>query len=141
MLRWTPTPPNTHTPLTSLVTTTPRGFIIRPRLGPLPADASPRRRALTVSRAVWKQASAAGDLWEKLTARCVDRHRHMERTLEQLLQAQAAMGGLAGALQQAETVRDAWEPVGDLFIDTLQDHIDATKVHGPVHLPEWDMLL
>lgn len=83
---------------------------------------------LNVSRSVWKQANVASDLWEKLTARCVDRHRHMERTLERLLQVQAAMEELAGALEQAEGVRDAWEPVGDLFIDSLQDHIDATKV-------------
>ncbi|TNN72730.1 Dystrophin-related protein 2 [Liparis tanakae] len=52
----------------------------------------------------------------------------MERTLERLLQVQAAMEELAVALEQAEGVRDAWEPVGDLFIDSLQDHIDATKV-------------
>lgn len=52
----------------------------------------------------------------------------MERTLERLLQTQAAMEELAVALEQAEGVRDAWEPVGDLFIDSLQDHIDATKV-------------
>ena len=52
----------------------------------------------------------------------------MERTLERLLQIQAAMEELAVALEQAEGVRDAWEPVGDLFIDSLQDHIDATKV-------------
>uniref|UniRef100_A0A3Q1CGX8 Dystrophin related protein 2 n=1 Tax=Amphiprion ocellaris TaxID=80972 RepID=A0A3Q1CGX8_AMPOC len=89
---------------------------------------SPRRRILNVSRSVWKQANVASDLWEKLTARCVDRHRHMERTLERLLQIQAAMEELAGALEQAEGVRDAWEPVGDLFIDSLQDHIDATKL-------------
>ncbi|KAL0176016.1 hypothetical protein M9458_028346, partial [Cirrhinus mrigala] len=88
---------------------------------------SPRRRMLNVSRSVWKQANVASDLWEKLTARCVDRHRHMERTLERLLQIQAAMEELAVALEQAEGVRDAWEPVGDLFIDSLQDHIDATK--------------
>uniref|UniRef100_A0A7N9AU43 Dystrophin related protein 2 n=1 Tax=Mastacembelus armatus TaxID=205130 RepID=A0A7N9AU43_9TELE len=55
-------------------------------------------------------------------------HRHMERTLERLLQIQAAMEELAVALEQAEGVRDAWEPVGDLFIDSLQDHIDATKL-------------
>uniref|UniRef100_A0AAR2LHE4 Dystrophin related protein 2 n=1 Tax=Pygocentrus nattereri TaxID=42514 RepID=A0AAR2LHE4_PYGNA len=91
-------------------------------------DVSPRRRMLNVSRSVWKQANVASDLWEKLTARCVDRHRHMERTLERLLQVQAAMEELAGALEQAEGVRDAWEPVGDLFIDSLQDHIDATKL-------------
>ncbi|XP_037531441.1 dystrophin-related protein 2 [Nematolebias whitei] len=91
-------------------------------------EVSPHRRILTVSRSVWKQANVASDLWEKLTARCVDRHRHMERTLERLLQIQAAMEELAGALEQAEGVRDAWEPVGDLFIDSLQDHIDATKL-------------
>lgn len=54
----------------------------------------------------------------------------MERTLERLLQIQAAMEELALALDQAEGVRDAWEPVGDLFIDSLQDHIDATKVRS-----------
>ncbi|XP_030620508.1 dystrophin-related protein 2 [Chanos chanos] len=91
-------------------------------------EVSPRRRILNVSRSVWKQANVASDLWEKLTARCVDRHRHMERTLERLLQVQAAMEELAVALEQAEGVRDAWEPVGDLFIDSLQDHIDATKL-------------
>uniref|UniRef100_A0A8C1T909 Dystrophin related protein 2 n=1 Tax=Cyprinus carpio TaxID=7962 RepID=A0A8C1T909_CYPCA len=91
-------------------------------------EVSPRRRMLNVSRSVWKQANVASDLWEKLTARCVDRHRHMERTLERLLQIQATMEELAVALEQAEGVRDAWEPVGDLFIDSLQDHIDATKV-------------
>uniref|UniRef100_A0A8C5H346 Dystrophin related protein 2 n=1 Tax=Gouania willdenowi TaxID=441366 RepID=A0A8C5H346_GOUWI len=91
-------------------------------------EVSPRRRILNVSRAVWKQANVASDLWDKLTARCVDRHRHMERTLERLLQIQAAMEELGGALEQAEGVRDAWEPVGDLFIDSLQDHIDATKL-------------
>lgn len=40
-----------------------------------PVDVSPRRRILNVSRSVWKQANVASDLWEKLTARCVDRHR------------------------------------------------------------------
>uniref|UniRef100_A0A674D0K7 Dystrophin related protein 2 n=1 Tax=Salmo trutta TaxID=8032 RepID=A0A674D0K7_SALTR len=91
-------------------------------------EVSPRKRILNVSRSVWKQANVTSDLWEKLTARCVDRHRHMERTLERLLQTQAAMEELAMALEQAEGVRDAWEPVGDLFIDSLQDHIDATKL-------------
>ncbi|KAJ8348737.1 hypothetical protein SKAU_G00273260 [Synaphobranchus kaupii] len=91
-------------------------------------DVSPRRRIQSVSRSVWKQANVVSDLWEKLTARCVDRHRHMERTLERLLEVQGAVEELGVALDQAEGVRDAWEPVGDLFIDSLQDHIDATKL-------------
>ncbi|KAF3838613.1 hypothetical protein F7725_010381 [Dissostichus mawsoni] len=78
-------------------------------------EVSPRRRILNVSRSVWKQANVASDL-------------HMEMTLERLLQIQAAMEELAVALEQAEGVRAAWEPVGDLFIDSLQDHIDATKL-------------
>uniref|UniRef100_A0AAY5K7T8 Dystrophin related protein 2 n=1 Tax=Esox lucius TaxID=8010 RepID=A0AAY5K7T8_ESOLU len=72
-------------------------------LFPPTAELSPRRRILNVSRSVWK-------------------------TLERLLQTQAAMEELGVALEQAEGVRDAWEPVGDLFIDSLQDHIDATKL-------------
>lgn len=60
----------------------------------------------------------------------------MERTLERLLQIQAEMEELAVALEQAEGVRDAWEPVGDLFIDSLQDHIDATKVGTNTHHAE-----
>ncbi|XP_061104385.1 dystrophin-related protein 2-like isoform X1 [Conger conger] len=91
-------------------------------------DVSPRRRIQNVSRLVWKQANLVSDLWEKLTARCADRQRHMELTLERLLEMQGAMGELCVALDQAEGVRDAWEPVGDLFIDSLQDHIDATKL-------------
>ncbi|CAB1325357.1 unnamed protein product, partial [Coregonus sp. 'balchen'] len=77
----------------------------------LTQEVSPRKRILNVSRSVWKQANVTSDLWEKLTARCVDRHRHMERTLERLLQTQSAMEELAMALEQAEGVRDAWEPL------------------------------
>uniref|UniRef100_A0A8C4XBR5 Dystrophin related protein 2 n=1 Tax=Erpetoichthys calabaricus TaxID=27687 RepID=A0A8C4XBR5_ERPCA len=83
-------------------------------------DVSPRWRIQNISRSVWKQANVASDLWEKLTARCIDRHRHMERTLERLLELQANMEELSGALDQGEGVREAWEPVGDLFIDSLE---------------------
>lgn len=70
----------------------------------------------------------ASELWEKLTARCVDQHRHIERTLEQLLEIKGAMEELSTALDQAESVRETWEPIGDLFIDSLPEHIQSTKV-------------
>nr|XP_006137502.1 dystrophin-related protein 2 isoform X2 [Pelodiscus sinensis] len=91
-------------------------------------DASPRHRIQNVSRFVWKQANVASELWEKLTARCVDQHRHIERTLEQLLEVKGAMEELGATLDQAESVRGAWEPIGDLFIDSLPEHIQATKL-------------
>uniref|UniRef100_A0A8C3Y9V0 Dystrophin related protein 2 n=1 Tax=Catharus ustulatus TaxID=91951 RepID=A0A8C3Y9V0_CATUS len=91
-------------------------------------DVSPRHRIQNISRFVWKQANVASELWEKLTARCVDQHRHIERTLEQLLEIKGAMEELSTTLDQAESVRETWEPIGDLFIDSLPEHIQSTKV-------------
>uniref|UniRef100_A0A8C9AGT2 Dystrophin related protein 2 n=1 Tax=Prolemur simus TaxID=1328070 RepID=A0A8C9AGT2_PROSS len=91
-------------------------------------DTSPRQRIQNLSRFVWKQATVASELWEKLTARCVDQHRHIERTLEQLLEIQGAMEELSTTLTQAEGVRATWEPIGDLFIDSLPDHIQTVKL-------------
>ncbi|XP_060105538.1 dystrophin-related protein 2 isoform X2 [Heteronotia binoei] len=91
-------------------------------------DASPRHRIQNVSRFVWKQATVASELWEKLTARCVDQHRHIERTLEQLLEIKGTMEELSITLDQAESMRETWEPIGDLFIDSLPEHIQATKL-------------
>uniref|UniRef100_A0A8C6DYL4 Dystrophin related protein 2 n=2 Tax=Moschus moschiferus TaxID=68415 RepID=A0A8C6DYL4_MOSMO len=91
-------------------------------------DTSPRQRIQNLSRFVWKQATVASELWEKLTARCVDQHRHIERTLEQLLEIQGAMEELSATLTQAEGVRATWEPIGDLFIDSLPEHIQALKL-------------
>ncbi|XP_029463240.1 dystrophin-related protein 2 [Rhinatrema bivittatum] len=91
-------------------------------------DVSPRQRIQNVSRFVWKQANVASELWETLTARCVDQHRHIERTLEQLLELKGAMEELETTLTQAEGVQDTWEPIGDLFIDSLPEHIQATKL-------------
>uniref|UniRef100_A0A8C2TH35 Dystrophin related protein 2 n=1 Tax=Coturnix japonica TaxID=93934 RepID=A0A8C2TH35_COTJA len=100
-------------------------------------DVSPRHRIQNISRFVWKQANVASELWEKLTARCVDQHRHIERTLEQLLEIKGAMEELSTALDQAESVRETWEPIGDLFIDSLPEHIQSTKV---LLTPAWKEL-
>ncbi|KAL7979471.1 hypothetical protein Chor_004629 [Crotalus horridus] len=91
-------------------------------------DVSPRHRIQNISRFVWKQATVASELWEKLTARCVDQHRHIERTLEQLLEIKGTMEELSTTLNQAESVQETWEPIGDLFIDSLPEHIQATKL-------------
>ncbi|XP_076203277.1 dystrophin-related protein 2 isoform X3 [Aptenodytes patagonicus] len=91
-------------------------------------DVSPRHRIQNISRFVWKQANVASELWEKLTARCVDQHRHIERTLEQLLEIKGAMEELSMTLDQAESVCETWEPIGDLFIDSLPEHIQSTKL-------------
>eukprot|EP00061_Rhincodon_typus_P017628 g46401.t1 len=90
-------------------------------------DMSPKQKIQNVSRFIWKQANVSSEMWEKLSARCIDRHRHIERTMERLLELRGTMDELNLALDQAEAVRDSWEPVGDLFIDSLQEHIETTK--------------
>lgn len=122
-----------HTHRDVFVSTFPRAAPVWLRLAspdflPTLADTSPRQRIQNLSRFVWKQATVASELWEKLTARCVDQHRHIERTLEQLLEIHGAMEELSTTLTQAEGVRATWEPIGDLFIDSLPDHIQAIKV-------------
>ncbi|KAH0631007.1 hypothetical protein JD844_004469 [Phrynosoma platyrhinos] len=103
-------------------------LVVFPDIATLFPDVSPRHRIQNISRFVWKQATVASELWEKLTARCVDQHRHIERTLEQLLEIKGTMEELSTTLNQAESVRETWEPIGDLFIDSLPEHIQATKL-------------
>ncbi|XP_018426947.1 PREDICTED: dystrophin-related protein 2 [Nanorana parkeri] len=94
----------------------------------LTKDASPKNRSQTISRLLWKQANVASELWDRLTARGVDQQRHLERTLEQLQDLEVSMKEAADALQQAENVQGTWETIGDLFIDSLPEHIQATKL-------------
>ncbi|CAH2315649.1 dystrophin-related 2 isoform X1 [Pelobates cultripes] len=91
-------------------------------------DTSPRSRSQSLSRLIWKQASVASELWDRLTARSLDQHRHLERTLEQLRELGVSMKEAGEALEQAESVQSTWEPIGDLFIDSLPEHIQATKL-------------
>lgn len=94
----------------------------------LPLDSSPKNRSQNISRLLWKQANVASELWDRLTARGLDQQRHLERTLEQLQDLEVSMKEATDALQQAENVQATWEPIGDLFIDSLPEHIQATKV-------------
>uniref|UniRef100_A0A4W5L1J0 Dystrophin related protein 2 n=1 Tax=Hucho hucho TaxID=62062 RepID=A0A4W5L1J0_9TELE len=92
----------------------------------LSVDVSTRQQS--VGRWVWRQAAMAGDLWESVMSRSVQRHKHMQCTQERLTELQGAVEELCLDMEQAEGVQEAWGPIGDLLIDSLQDHIDATKL-------------
>ncbi|XP_040178678.1 dystrophin-related protein 2 [Rana temporaria] len=94
----------------------------------LTKDSSPKNRSQNISRLLWKQANVASELWDRLTARGLDQQRHLERTLEQLQDLEVSMKEATDALQQAENVQATWETIGDLFIDSLPEHIQATKL-------------
>uniref|UniRef100_A0A8B9ZKR8 Dystrophin related protein 2 n=1 Tax=Anas platyrhynchos TaxID=8839 RepID=A0A8B9ZKR8_ANAPL len=92
-------------------------------------DVSPRHRIQNISRFVWKQANVASELWEKLTARCVDQHRHIERTLEQLLEIKGAMEELSTTLDQAESVRIAAGHRHLSLVNDLAHQLAISDVH------------
>uniref|UniRef100_A0A673WNT7 Dystrophin related protein 2 n=1 Tax=Salmo trutta TaxID=8032 RepID=A0A673WNT7_SALTR len=92
----------------------------------LSVDVSTRQQS--VGRWVWRQAAVARDLWESVMTRSVQRHKHMQCTLERLTELQRAVEELCLDMEQAEGVQEAWGPIGNLLIDSLQDHIDATKL-------------
>lgn len=52
----------------------------------------------------------------------------VERALERLQDLQSSMDQLDLRLTRAEEAKVTWQPVGDLLIDSLQDHIDKTVV-------------
>ncbi|KAI4831419.1 hypothetical protein KUCAC02_000961, partial [Chaenocephalus aceratus] len=85
-----------------------------PRETPSPEqrDISPEERAQNVGRILRKEA---------------DDVRRLELALERLMDLQEAEDLLDGQLRQAEMVREAWEPVGDLLIDSLPEHIERVK--------------
>uniref|UniRef100_A0A671RQT8 Utrophin n=1 Tax=Sinocyclocheilus anshuiensis TaxID=1608454 RepID=A0A671RQT8_9TELE len=54
--------------------------------------------------------------------------RPVDRALDKLQDLQSSMDQLDLRLAQAEELKAGWQPVGDLLIDSLQDHIEKTTV-------------
>lgn len=66
--------------------------------------------------------------WERLNTDSTDWQKRLELALDRLVELQEAEDLLDGQLRQAEMVKEAWEPVGDLSIDSVQENIDKVKV-------------
>ncbi|XP_051284309.1 dystrophin isoform X4 [Dicentrarchus labrax] len=100
-----------------------------PRDTPSPEqrDISPEERAQNVGRVLRKEADDVMTKWDRLNADSVDWQKRLELALDRLMELQEAEDLLDGQLRQAEMVKDAWEPVGDLLIDSLPENIDRVK--------------
>lgn len=81
-----------------------------------------------MGRVLRKEADDVMSRWERLSADSAEWQRRLEAALERLAELQEAQDLLDGQLRQAEMVKEAWEPVGDLSIDSLQDNMDRVKV-------------
>uniref|UniRef100_A0A4W3GWI8 Dystrophin n=1 Tax=Callorhinchus milii TaxID=7868 RepID=A0A4W3GWI8_CALMI len=96
-------------------------------LFPLTKEKTPEENAQSVARVIQKQSEDVKIEWEKLSIRSVDWQKRLDEALERLLELQDAMDELNLKLRKAESIRDSWQPVGDLLIDSLQDHIEKVK--------------
>lgn len=81
-----------------------------------------------MGRILRKEADDVINKWDRLNTDSADWQRRLELGLNRLMELQEAEDLLDGQLRQAEMVKEAWEPVGDLLIDSLPEHIDRVKV-------------
>ncbi|XP_069568938.1 dystrophin isoform X2 [Brachyistius frenatus] len=100
-----------------------------PRETPSPEqrDISPEERAQNVGRVLRKEADDAASGRDRLYGAAADWQRRLELALDRLTELQEAEDLLDGQLRQAEMVKEAWEPVGDLMIDSLPEHIERVQ--------------
>ncbi|CAL8307771.1 unnamed protein product [Merluccius merluccius] len=100
-----------------------------PRDTPSPdqRDISPEERAQNVGRVLRKEADDVASGWERLGGDAADWQRRLELALERLTELQEAKDLLESQLRQAEMVKETWEPVGDLAMDSLPEHIERVK--------------
>lgn len=94
----------------------------------LPADLTPEEKARGLARAIRMQTGEVRERWERLKGHMCGWQSQVERALERLQELQSSMDQLDLRLTRAEEAKATWQPVGDLLIDSLQDHIDKTVV-------------
>ncbi|XP_042188769.1 utrophin isoform X5 [Callorhinchus milii] len=92
-------------------------------------EPTPEERAQRIAKAVRKQSTEVKENWELLNTHASNWQKQVEKALEKLQELQGAMDDLEAHMTKAENARNDWEPVGDLLIDSLQDHIDKTTVN------------
>ncbi|KAL8190375.1 UNVERIFIED_CONTAM: hypothetical protein K2H54_050809 [Gekko kuhli] len=92
-----------------------------------PRELPPEEKAQNVSRLLRKQADEVKTEWDKLNQQSSDWQKKIDEALERLQELQEAMDDLDLKLCQAEAIKGSWQPVGDLLIDSLQDHLEKLK--------------
>uniref|UniRef100_A0AAZ3SDC6 Utrophin n=1 Tax=Oncorhynchus tshawytscha TaxID=74940 RepID=A0AAZ3SDC6_ONCTS len=96
---------------------------------------TPEEKAQGVARAIRKQTAEVQERWERLQDHAGGWQSQVERAFERLQELQSNMNQLDLRLARAEETKAGWQPVGDLLIDSLQEHIEKTTVRGEEMAP------
>ncbi|XP_061483366.1 dystrophin isoform X4 [Rhineura floridana] len=94
-----------------------------------PRELPLEERAQNVTRLLRRQADEVKTEWDKLNLQSAEWQKKIDEALERLQELQEAMDELDLKLHQAEALKGSWQPVGDLLIDSLQDHLEKLKVY------------
>ncbi|XP_054021782.1 dystrophin isoform X4 [Dryobates pubescens] len=105
------------------------------KLYPEPRELSPEERAHNVTKLLQRQSDEVRTEWDKLNLQSADWQKKIDDALERLQGLQEAMDELDLKLRQAEVFKASWQPVGDLLIDSLQDHLEKVKVYRAEIVP------
>ncbi|XP_053146646.1 utrophin isoform X4 [Hemicordylus capensis] len=88
------------------------------------SELTPEEKAQKIAKAMRKQSVEVKEKWESLNTCANSWQKQVDKALEKLKDLQCSMDDLDADLREAENVRNGWKPVGDVLIDSLQDHID-----------------
>ncbi|KAM9567427.1 dystrophin isoform 11-T11 [Guaruba guarouba] len=105
------------------------------KLYPEPRELPPEERAHNVTKLLQRQADEVRTEWDKLNQQSADWQKKIDDALERLQALQEAMDEVDLKLRQAEVFKGSWQPVGDLLIDSLQDHLEKVKVYRAEIVP------
>ncbi|XP_043928331.1 dystrophin isoform X3 [Protopterus annectens] len=100
-----------------------------------PKDLPPEERAKKVARVLQKLSDDVRAEWSRLDSRSIDWQKKLDEALERLQELQESMEELDIKLRQAQVIKGSWQPVGDLLVDSLQDHIKKVKAFKAEILP------
>ncbi|XP_063809546.1 dystrophin isoform X5 [Pseudophryne corroboree] len=92
-----------------------------------PREHHVEEQSKNVSRILQKQVDDVRFEWDRLNVHSVEWQKKLDDALKRLQELQDAMDELDHKLHQAEAMKGSWQPVGDLLIDSLQDHIAKVK--------------
>uniref|UniRef100_A0A8C5M141 Dystrophin n=1 Tax=Leptobrachium leishanense TaxID=445787 RepID=A0A8C5M141_9ANUR len=82
-----------------------------------------------VSKILHKQVDDVNTEWDRLNVSSAEWQKKIDEALERLQELEEAMDELDHKLHHAEAMKGSWQPVGDLLIDSLQDHIGKIKTY------------
>lgn len=75
-----------------------------------------------------KEADDVKSRWGLLNTNSTSWQRRLELALDRLMELQEAEDLLDAQLRQAELVKEAWEPLDQLSLTSLPEHIERVKV-------------